>query len=923
MLNFNGTSSTSDAFATLDSMGRKHVSQIRETPSGSNFDSTETDFDTFGRVSRVTLPYVATAGQTNASAPAITTTYDALNRTLKISDASTGYRTYSYSQNDVYVTRGPAPTGENTKRRQEEFDAFGRLTSVCEITSATGSGTCAQNSSQTGFWTKYSYNPLGKLTSVTQNAQSGSTQTRTYVYDLLGRVTSETNPENGTTTYVYDTDATCGTSSGDLVKKTDAVGNVTCISYDALHRPIKDSYPSGSYAANTPTKNFVYDSATVNGVAMSNAKGRLAEAYTCTGTCSTKITDVGFSYTVRGEPSDVYQSTPHSSGYYHVSAQYWANSALKQVSGIPGLPTMTYTPDGEGRPYQVSASSGQNPVTNTAFNAASLVTSVTYGSGDSDSFTYDSNTNRLTQYKFTMGSTPQSLVGNLTWNPNHTLASQNITDPFDAADQQNCSYTHDDLSRLASVNCGASTWQQNFSYDAFGNITKTVPTGGTGNSFQPTYSSSTNRFSSIPGCSSLSYDSNGNVLNDCNHVYTWDSAGKSVTVDSVNLTYDALGRMVEQNRSGTYTQIIYGPGGAKLALMNGQTLSKAFIGLPGGGQAVYNSSGILYYGHSDHLGSAKLGSTTSRTVSFAMAYAPFGETYATTGSTDPAFTGQRQDTVPGIFDFPARQYSTQGRWPAPDPSGLASVSLSDPQTLNRYAYVRNNPLTMIDPNGLCGAEGADGVGGTDDAPCSDSNGNGNSAGSGGSGGGPDPTSGGSQQNAGSDCGFGNLCVDSTGAQWSTQDQNDYMTEVTASISQDAPDVQTQDAPTGTILEQECGGCILSQLQNNSDAMATIRGTDDVVQALGWTEVAATTVVTGFAIAPTVIGGAQALDATATSAGQAVGAVIETYGPGIAFVGDFVRGFVKGQSNAFEPITPGAMLGLTLRDITDTLGLTKR
>ncbi len=137
------------------------------------------------------------------------------------------------------------------------------------------------------------------------------------------------------------------------------------------------------------------------------------------------------------------------------------------------------------------------------------------------------------------------------------------------------------------------------------------------------------------------------------------------------------------------------------ALMNGQSLQKAFVPLPGGGQAVYNSSGLLYYGHSDHLGSIKLGSTSSRSASFSMAYAPFGETYASSGSADPNFTGQRQDTVAGLFDFPDREYTNaQGRWPSPDPSGLASVRLSDPQTLNRYAYVRNNPLALIDPNGL-------------------------------------------------------------------------------------------------------------------------------------------------------------------------------------------------------------------------------
>ena len=55
-----------------------------------------------------------------------------------------------------------------------------------------------------------------------------------------------------------------------------------------------------------------------------------------------------------------------------------------------------------------------------------------------------------------------------------------------------------------------------------------------------------------------------------------------MTIDGIGLTYDAMERMVEQNRSGSYTQILYGPDGGKLALMNGQTVNKAFIPLPAG-----------------------------------------------------------------------------------------------------------------------------------------------------------------------------------------------------------------------------------------------------------------------------------------------------------------------------------------------------
>jgi RHS repeat-associated protein len=191
----------------------------------------------------------------------------------------------------------------------------------------------------------------------------------------------------------------------------------------------------------------------------------------------------------------------------------------------------------------------------------------------------------------------------------------------------------------------------------------------------------------------------GNVLNDNSHTYSWDSEGRPATIDSVNLTYDALGRMVEQNRSGVYTQFVYAPTGQKIQIMNGQATTKSLVALPGGGQAVYTATGQYYY-HSDHLGSFRFASTSNRTMYFDLAHAPFGEVYANSGSTDPAFTSQRQDTVAGLYDFPAREYSTQGRWVSPDPAGLASVDPTNPQSWNRYAYVVNNPLSLVDPLGL-------------------------------------------------------------------------------------------------------------------------------------------------------------------------------------------------------------------------------
>ena len=180
------------------------------------------------------------------------------------------------------------------------------------------------------------------------------------------------------------------------------------------------------------------------------------------------------------------------------------------------------------------------------------------------------------------------------------------------------------------------------------------------------------------------------------------SGHRPVSVDGVGLTYDALGRVVEQNRSGSYTQVVYAPTGDKLALMNGvSTLVKAFVPLPGGATAVYNASGLAYYRHPDWLGSSRLASTPNRAVYAYGTYAPFGENYAESPATDRSFTGQNQDTVSGIYDFMFREYSpVQGRWISPDPSGMAAVDPVNPQSWNRYAYVMNDPLDLIDALGL-------------------------------------------------------------------------------------------------------------------------------------------------------------------------------------------------------------------------------
>jgi RHS repeat-associated protein len=689
----NAGKSTNDVLRTVDQMGRMSLIQVLHSGT-TTYSSSETDYDSNGNPSRVTVPYSANPGITNSTVVATHTTYDALSRPLIITSPANGVLTYTYKDNDVTEVMTPIPSGEVSKSRQYEYDGLGRIKSVCEVTTLPGSGPCGQAVAQTGYLTTYAYGPLGQIVMITQNAQSTSQQVRSFSYDAHGRLISESTPEAGTVLYTYDSDpaAVCPSHIGDLIKTVDNATNVTCYNYDGFHRITGISYPSGPNASTTPSKNFVYDTTTFTCPNGSNVIGRLSEAFT--GSSTDKITDEAFCYSARGELTDYYQETPHSGGYVHISAAYWENGDLESVSGIPGMTTVSYGMDSVGRVSTVSSTTGdQNPVTSTAYNIAEKITTLTYGSGDADSYGYTSYFNTSS---FTHAVNGSSMKGVLTWNANGTVKELNVTDALNSSDAQTCLYSYDALLRLGSVSCGATIWEQTFSYDAFGNITKSVPTGGTGIGWNPGYNASNNHYT----LAGTSYDGNGNVTDDLIERYTWNADGTMGDAGGITYTYDAFDRVVEANG----TQFVYAPDGTMIASTSDyHTLVSAYVPLPGNATAVYTNNagtvGLNHYRRPDWIGSSRVMSTPSRSLYFDTAYAPFGENYNGSGTRDLVFAQLNQDIPDGGGDFvsPLRHYSAaQGRWVSPDPQ---QGNLFDPQRLNRYAYARNTPLTNSDPSG--------------------------------------------------------------------------------------------------------------------------------------------------------------------------------------------------------------------------------
>jgi RHS repeat-associated protein len=126
-----------------------------------------------------------------------------------------------------------------------------------------------------------------------------------------------------------------------------------------------------------------------------------------------------------------------------------------------------------------------------------------------------------------------------------------------------------------------------------------------------------------------------------------------------------------------------------------------FVDRAGGQLLAEYKNGTTYFAHPDHLGSTRLVTALNQSVSDNLDFLPFGEQIAGSSGSAHKFTGDERDAETGLDHTWFRQYSSSlGRWMHPDPAGLAAVDPTNPQSLNRYAYVVNSPLNFVDPSGL-------------------------------------------------------------------------------------------------------------------------------------------------------------------------------------------------------------------------------
>lgn len=285
-------------------------------------------------------------------------------------------------------------------------------------------------------------------------------------------------------------------------------------------------------------------------------------------------------------------------------------------------------------------------------------------------------------------------------------------------------FGYDLLDRLTSV---SGDYTAAYAYNALANI---VSSNVTGTYKAYGYGTKPHAVTSV-GAAGYTYDSNGNMLTRSTDNITWDAENRPVTVSTANGTstfvYDGDGNRVKKSEGGQ--DILYINKFFERNLTSSENTTYYYLGDKMA--ALRKATDNLTYVYQDHLtGTAVTDNGTVSTISFM----PFGATRSGDVPTDKKFTGQRLDGT-GLYYYGARFYDPDiGRFISAD---TIVPNPANPQSLNRYSYVLNNPMKYVDPTGHDEEVGSTEVDGqtytiikNDDGTYRLSDGNGGSSGSG-------------------------------------------------------------------------------------------------------------------------------------------------------------------------------------------------
>ncbi len=598
-------------------------------------------------------------------------------------------------------------------------DARGNKTELRQYRAATPTGAFDA--------TTYSYDPAGRLTSVT-----GPDGTRwTDRYDLRGRKIESRDPDSGVTTATFD-------DAGRELSTTDARGTTLTTSYDDLDRR------TALFNGTTKIAEWRYDllrppvgpPREIKGYPISSTRWDDGKPYTIA------VRDYTETYQPTGTIITIPDSEGALAGSYMFKVRYAADGLTTAAVSYPtagGLDTETVE-------YEYTKLGLLNRLTTSRSDTADYVKETTYtelgqlkqyklatatGGSVYRAFDYDLGTGRLSKAITQRSAVTPNTLAETTYSYDPAGSITKIADTAaDAADNQ-C-FRQDYLQRLteawtpASGDCsaapaanalgGPAPYWQSFTYDVAGNRRTRTD--------HRTVSDSTTRYTYDTTQPHTLVATNGATTG----TYRYDPAGNTLSRPGVTanqtLAWTDDGHLSTVTEDDKTTSFRYAADGSRLIRRDGSTTT---LYLPGmelrwdGTSSPPNATRYYTYGSdviasrtatglswlaSDPQGTQSIAINATNQQAVRRRQMPFGEDRGTGPAwpNEKGFVGGDKDPT-GLTHLGAREYDpTTGRFISVDPV----LDTADPQQMNGYAYSDNSPVSRSDPSGLrptCGDDG--------------------------------------------------------------------------------------------------------------------------------------------------------------------------------------------------------------------------
>jgi RHS repeat-associated protein len=678
--------------------GLRRIIQGRvESETSGEYRTVDTIYDQRGNVEFVSLPYLSsgTSRSTPVTELGAAHGYDPIGRPSQLTEVSTGTFsggllssmsgpvgdtsspvgmatvTYYYNNSGTLDPWTWVVTDANTNTHRYTRDAYGRTNTIAEV-----------NGSQT-YTTTLNWNLASDLLSVTDNVAN----VIQYSNNLVGEIVAMADPDMGVWKYERD-------YAGRIRSQTDGDGQTIQYNYSPdplgrlLSRQVYDLKGNFYYGITN-----VYDTNSGD-TGFSVYKGQPYETIDSEGFAE-------YGYDVRGRKTITRRFLSKNGNFYTNQYSYDDVNRVRSIVYPNEGPTITniYDTGANLSEVQQVGGAGTTYYHATSFSPLDQISNIAYANNAfSSTYSYYANSKRLsgaqTGSMQNLGYTYADAVGDI----------GGITDTAytGTASAAISGIGYDGLHRLTGFTRNSQT--VTFTYDTIGDMLTDTENGST------SYVYSTPAGTRLPHAVK-----SANGLN-----YAYDTTGNMLVRGTEALMYNPENRLIALAVSNQVITFGYDADGNRLWKQSPTNSLQVWIDsnyeekdgkilfhISAGKRIVYTYSSdasVAEYYIPDHLHSAEIMVTVTNSVAVAQhyEYTAYGNSrYILSTTSFPIthrYTSQPFDDETGLYYYGNSRYYDPviGRFIQPD--GIIP-NFFDPQTYDRYAYARDNPLRYTDPTG--------------------------------------------------------------------------------------------------------------------------------------------------------------------------------------------------------------------------------